>query len=164
LVEVLAEVEDLVGGEGAEAGAAGFGAIAGVFGDGGVAAGFGDAGGVKEGDRGHALFVAGQGGGELEEALSADEVGLEGRAKGVAAPGGAGRGAACAAQERVVDGYAKGGIRGQRGRDGASDDGEEGVDRQAFSREEAIGGGPVGELGTAGGEEARHGMATEAKE
>jgi hypothetical protein len=121
---------------------------------------------MKESDGNHAVVSGGQGdvGGELQEALRANEVGLEMGAERIAAPGDARDANAALAQERVVDGHAERSLRGQMRENRTPNYGEEGCDGEPLLGEETIGGGPIEELLTAGGEQASHGMTTEAKQ
>jgi hypothetical protein len=121
---------------------------------------------VDEGDGHHAVIASGKGdvGGELQKALSADEVGLEVGAERVAAPGHARNANAALAQESVIDGNAKRGLWGQLREGGTPDFGEKCRDGESMSREEAIVSRPIEELLTASGEQAGHGMTPEAKQ
>jgi len=106
----------------------------------------------------------GQRGGELHEALSADEVGVEGRAARVAAPADAGSFEAAAMNESVVHGDDEGSVGGEGGESALADGGEQVCGLEAGAGEEAIGGGPV-ETGLAGGlDPAGEMMAAEAGE
>ena len=69
--------------------------------------------------------MAGHGTGDLDKALTADEVSLEARAERVAAPGHAGRAKSGAPQQRVVEHGVKGRAGGELIGDGAADDGED---------------------------------------
>jgi hypothetical protein len=121
---------------------------------------------VDQGDGHHAVISSGNGdvGGELQKALSPDEVGLEVGAERVAAPGDARYVNAALTQEGVVDGNAKRGLRGQLSEGGTPEYGEEGFDGEPILGEEAIVGGPIEEFLTAGAEQAGHGMTPEAKQ
>jgi hypothetical protein len=165
-IESLTEGRDLLGGTAGEARpASGFAVLSPIL----IRSFGGRSGGrgcVEEGDRHHAVIASGKGdvGGELQKALSADEVGLELGTEGVAAPGDARNADAAFAQECVVDGNAKRGLRGQVREGGTPDFGEECPDGESLLREEPIVGGPIEELLTAGGEQAGHGMTSEAKQ
>jgi hypothetical protein len=101
---------------------------------------------------------------ELQEALAADEVGLEVRAEGIATPSDAGNANAGFAEERIVNGDGEGSLRGKPLEQGATNHGEERVSGEAVTGEEAIVGGPIVELLTASGQQSSHSMATETEE
>jgi hypothetical protein len=103
-------------------------------------------------------------GGELKEALGADEVGLEVGTEWVTAPGDARNARTGFAQEGIVNGDAKRGLRGKSLESVATNDREDGLDRQPIAGEETIVGGPIEKLQAAGGQQSCHGVATEAEE
>lgn len=143
---------------------AGLGAVARERLGGGAAAWAGDAGGVTESDGDHACVWSGQCRRELEETLSADEVRLEGRTERVAAPANAGCGAAAAPDESVVQGRAKRGLWKELRGDGSADNVKESVAGQALAGQQTIGGRPVGLLQARSGEQAGHGVSSEAEQ
>ena len=113
-IESLTEGQDLLGRAAGEARQASGFAIRRPFLVGSFGRRSGGRGRVKESDGNHAVISVGKGdvGGELQEALRANEVGLEVGAERVAAPGDARNASAALAQERVVDGHAERGLRG----------------------------------------------------
>src|SRR5579872_797922 len=122
---------------------------------GGLLAGFGGGGAVQEIDGNHAynfrLGRQGQGERELQEALSANEIGMELGAERIAAPAHAVDFGAAARKQGVVDRQADGvRVRDQR-RGMVQDAAEQGVGVNAIALEEAIGGRPILELLTTSG-------------
>jgi|SRR6266566_3240465 len=95
------------------------------------------------------------------KALGAHQVGLEARPQRIAAPGHAGSVETGAAQQGVVEDRAKRRASGQFAGDGATDYGKDFRRGNALLREQAIGGGPILKLGSAGGEQTRQGMASQ---
>ena len=106
----------------------------------------------------------GQIGGELQGALSADEVGLEARAEGIAAPRHAGNTDAGFAQEGVIDGDRERRLRRKLLQHGVTDHGEERISGQTVTREEAIIGGPVVKLLSTGSQQAGDSVTAKAKQ
>ncbi len=121
---------------------------------------------MAKSDRDHAEGSVGEGngGGQLQEALRAYEVGLEGRTERIAAPGDAGNGEAGFAEQGIVDGDGQGRVWGQFGEDGAADDGEQVLGGEAVLTEDPVGGGPVLKLAPGGGQQSGEGMAAEAEQ
>ena len=104
-----------------------------------------------------------QRGGDLQKALGADEVGLEGRPEGIATPSHAGDVAAGAAQQGVVEDGAKGSAGFERSGERAADDAEDLRDGQTILGEQAVGGSPIFKLRAGGGQQTGNGMASETK-
>jgi hypothetical protein len=121
---------------------------------------------MDEGDGGEAevAFFSGHGGGDLQETLTAHEVGLKARTKGVAPPGDAGDMEAGSAQQRIVENGAKRGSGGELSGNSAAHDGKDVGHRKAIFREEPIGGSPVVELRSGSIQETGDGVASEAKQ
>ena len=101
---------------------------------------------------------------ELQDALSPHEVGLEVRAKRIAAPADARDADAGLAEERVINGDTEGSLRGELLQHGATDDGEDLLDGEASLGEEPVIGRPIVELLSAGGEQASHGVTSQAEQ
>lgn len=122
--------------------------------------------GVNKGDRSQSIatIVAGNGSGNLEKALSANEVGLEAWTERIATPGDAGCMETGAAKQGVIENGTEGSGCLQLRGDGAADDRKDGPDWKAVMGEEPIRSAPIMELGTGGGEQTRDGMAAEAKQ
>jgi hypothetical protein len=91
-------------------------------------------GGVQEGNRGQAVdaVFAGHGGGDLEKALGAYEVGLKAGTEGIAAPGHARGVKAGAAEEGIIKDGAKGSSCGELIGNAAADDGKDVGQRKAI--------------------------------
>ena len=117
-------------------------------------------------DRHHAVPVVGQGdrGGQLQYALSPDEIGLEVRAEGVAAPGHSRNAKAGLAEQRIVDSHTEGRLGRQLGQDPATDNREDLGDGEAVTAEQTVGGRPILELLPAGSQQAGHGVTTQAEQ
>lgn len=123
-------------------------------------------GGMEEsnGSETKAAVVAGQGGGQLEKALAAHEVGLKTRAEGIAPPCHAGGMKTGAAQQSIVHDGAKRGSWGKFIGDGAADDGKHFSQRKTIAGEQTKGGAPVLELRAGSGEQTSHGMSSETEQ
>lgn len=106
----------------------------------------------RDGDQAEGAIFAGQRGRELEEALGANEVGLEARTKWIAAPGDTGNMETGTAEEGVIDDCAKGGAGRQLLDDSAADDGKDVGNGNALLGEESVGGAPIQKLGSGGSE------------
>jgi len=121
---------------------------------------------VRERNRNHAMVARrkGQVGGELQGALGTDEIGLEARAEGIAAPGDSGNADAGFAEEGVVDGNGKRSLRRQLLHHGVADDGEDLGGRQPMLREDSIIRRPILEFLPTGGQQAGHGVTSQAKQ
>ena len=119
-----------------------------------------------DGDHAHGLvvFSGGHGEGELDKALRADEVGLEPGAQRIAAPGDAVDVGSAAGKQRIVEGDTQGlGFGHQRG--GAlAHAGKQSLGLEALLGKQAVGGRPVFELLTAGGQKTGQGVASEAQQ
>jgi hypothetical protein len=121
---------------------------------------------MQKRDRHHAVAVVGQRnrGGQLQYALSADEIGLEVGAEGVAAPGHAWNAKAGFAEQRIVDSHTEGRLGRQLGQDPATHNGKYLGHGKAVAREQTVGGRPVLELLPAGSQQAGHGATTQAEQ
>ena len=132
----------------------------------GIVFGLRRCGGMEEsnGSETKVAILAGHGGGQLEKALAAHEVGLKTRAERIAPPCHAGRMKTGAAQQGIVHDGAKRGSWGKLIGDGAADDGKHFRQRETIAGEEAKGGAPVVELRAGSGEQAGHGMSSETEQ
>jgi hypothetical protein len=121
---------------------------------------------MKEGNGSQTEYAvfAGHSAGDMEEALSAHEVGLEARPERVAPPADSWRVEAGAAQQRIVENSAEGRAQGQLVGDAAADDGEDLGHGDAVLGEEAVSSAPVLELRAGSGKQASHGVTSEAEQ
>jgi len=164
-IQGTAEMVELLDGTRTDTEKLGLAAVLGEGFRGSVASRFNWGGGMEKGDGDQAeAFGQGHHGGELQHALSANEVGVELGAEGIAAVGdtrdvGAGFG-----EQGVIQRDAQGRAGRQLIDDRAADDGKEVVDGDTVLGEDAIVGGPILKLHTGGGEQPGHGVAAEAEQ
>jgi len=165
-IEVLSESGNLLECEQGQAVASAGLAVLGPLRRGRLGGGFGGSRSLLETDGHEAGGVIGErdDGGELQYALSANEVGLEVRAEGIAAPGDTGDAESGFGQQGIIDGDDEGICRGQFGEQVSADDGEQFGGGDAVGGEEAIGGGPILELEAGGGQQGSECMAAEAEQ
>lgn len=165
-IDGLAESDDLLGAAPGKASLTAGGAIGGLFFGGSFSRRPDGRGCGDKRDRHHAMLSVGKGdiGRELQDALSPHEVGLKVRAKRIATPAHARDADAGLAEKRVIDGHTKGSLRGELLQHGATNDGEDLIDGEASLREEPVIGRPIVELLSSGGEQARHGVPSEAEQ
>ena len=165
-VNRLAESHDLLGGAPGKTSLTAGAAIGGMFFGGGFGRGLDGRRCVDKTDWRHAALSVWKGGigGKLQDALRPHEVGLEVRAKRIAAPADAGDTDAGLAEERVIDGHTEGRLGRELLQHGAANDREDLRDGEARLGEEPVIGRPIVELLSRGGEQARHGVTSEAEQ
>ena len=156
-------MDHLLSGAHTEAASAGLPPILRQIGCGSFALGFLGRGGMPESDGRQTVeaIFSGHSGGDLQETLGADQVGLEAGTERIAAPSHAGGVETGTAQQRIVQDGAKGLARGQLGGDGAADDSKDIRDGNPVLRKEPIGSSPIVELRTGSSEQAGHGVASQ---
>lgn len=121
---------------------------------------------MKEADGNHTgdAVVRSHSGGELNEALRADEVGLKTRAERIASPGDAGSLVAGPAQQRIIHDDAERFVSGKVSEQSAAHGRKQRTDGKALSGEESVGGRPVFKLFAGSGEQTGEGVTAETKQ
>lgn len=106
----------------------------------------------RDGDQAEGAIFAGHRGRDLEEALGANEVGLEAWTEWIATPGDTGNVETSATEEGVIDDGAKRGTGRQLFDDRTADDGKDVGNGNALLGEESVGSAPIQKLGSGGSE------------
>ena len=109
-------------------------------------------------------IVSGHSSGDLQETLTAHEVGLEARAERIASPGDTRCVETGAAQQRIVQDGTKRCAIWQLAGNGSADNRKDLGQREAVLREESVSGAPILKLGAGSGEKTSHRVTPEAKQ
>jgi hypothetical protein len=153
-IQIFTQLNNLAGGAQTDTGGVGIFAVLGQLLGGSLFRRLLRSGGVQEGDGRHAAnaLLCGQGGGELQKALSANEVGLESGTERVATPGDSRGFVTGAAQQGVVNDHPKRRTGRQLSGDRAANDGKDLRHGKTVLGEEAVSCGPILKLAPGSGE------------